>query len=212
MAGPSNRSSINTALLALYITLYVLVPSALILWGTSIAEEVAGAPKWAMGTARLLLFFLVLPVHIIYLAIAINEWLPKENKGVLPYFIPFVLNALLHFLRYSDMRSFLELWMLNALPLFIGFQLCLIGGTTILFCEKIREDFEWAKVVVFGILFLLFAAPAGSIAYYGLQFHLAWSRGDVETIKSCLIYLVSTIIVVVVHRKLLAKLYEKGEL
>ena len=206
------RSSTNFAIMAIYILLYVVIPCALILWGTSIAEEVAGAPRWAMGTSRLLLFFLVMPVHIIYLAIAINEWLPKKSTKALPYFIPFLLNSLLHFLRYGKVRAFLELWMLNSLPLFVGFQLCLIGGTALLFKEKIQEDFEWAKVAVFAILFSLFILPATAVGYYGLQFHLAWSRGDVETIKSVLIYIISTVIVITFHRRLLSKLYEKGEL
>ena len=206
------RSSANFFLLALYVLLYVVIPCGLILWGTTIAEKVAGAPQWAMGTTRLLLFFLVMPVHMIYLAIAINEWLPTKSIKALPYFIPFVLNALMHFLRYGNARAFLELWMLNSLPLFIGFQLCLIGGTMLLAKEKLSEDFQWDKVIFITILFSLFALPAGAIAYYGLQFHLAWSSSQVETIKSVLLYLISTIVIIVIHRRLLSKLYAKGEL
>ena len=206
------RSSTNGFVLALYVLVYVVIPCGLILWGTTIAEKVAGAPQWAMGTARLLLFFLVMPVHMIYLAIAINEWLPKENSKALVYFIPFVLKALMHLLRYGNVRAFLELWMLNSLPLFIGFQICLIGGTLLLAKEKLADDFQWDKVIVMTILFSLFALPAAAIAFYGLQFHLSWSTSQVETIKSVLLYLISTIVIVVIHRRLLSKLYAKGEL
>jgi len=207
------RSTGNRFLLGLHVVLYVVVPSFLMFWSTTIDEAVACAPSWILGSARLALFFVVLPVHIIYLAIAINAWFPRRTPRALLAFVPFVVTVVTYVTAYGFDRGYFAVWLLNALPLFVGFQLCLVGGTTMLFLEKLDEaDDKGAKIAVFAFLFFLFFLPVAVVTYCGGRLHVVWAPDGREALKSCLIFACSILLVVGFHRRVLAKLYEQGEL
>jgi len=200
----------------LFILLNFIFPAIIILWGSSEYGPLSSIPL-LKNIIFGLLFFLVFPVSIAYLIVSMNRVFPKKIRSALLFFLPHILNILIYLVRFGFSEGFLSLWMVQSLPLFLGYILALIIGFLLLFIGKMKEsgtgNMDEIPGKVFLALFLILTFPACWLYMYitGIRFLTDWNT-TVQVSTAVGLFLVSIFMVFLFHFKLLAVLYKEGKL
>ena len=169
------RTGVNSAFLKLYFVVCVVAPTILLGWGTTLEESAGTAPGWMMGATRILLFFLVGPVYLVYIFIALKKCFPHENMRALLYVVPVGVTLGFHLLSYGDAVGWLKIWILSSIPLFVGYWICLLCGFAVLVRVKVLGKdsppiwLDWEAVSFALFLFAICAFPVVMVFAIGLS-------------------------------------------
>jgi hypothetical protein len=205
--GP-RRGIASWLLLVLHFGCYVLLPSFAVIAAVNLARELEWSPLLA-GGMRLALFFLVVPIYFIYMAILLGRFFPRSALAALPTFLPVGFSAAAVF---SGPRSLDHLGLALVrlgLPLFVGFMSLLTMGVVVLIVRNARGQSDVVARVVTTSLLLL--AGYGPVVYVA-ALHLAVGVREGRGLWFVAQFVISVALVVVFHLKPIRTLHGEGAL
>ena len=200
----------------LFIILNFLIPAILILWGSSEFGPFSGIPV-VKGMVFFLLFFLVLPVSVTYLIVSLNRVFPDKTGPALALFLPYIVNIVIYWIQSGFSAEFLTVWMIQSLPLFLGYILALILGFILLLKNRSGIIFQGGfSENVPGFLFALFLITVFFLSWLAMFFNgirlLVNGNAGMTVYSAVLMFTLSMLLVFLFHFRLLKLLYKEGKL
>jgi hypothetical protein len=202
---PQPRGPFNRFVQICYLVAGIVIPSLLILWATTLVP-IPGA-----GAARVLLFFLVLPVFFVYIGIVVLRFFPHSTLGALGFFLPLVINLVLYSLSFRSARAFAIDYMLSSLPIFLGFMLLLLVGLTLLIVANTSLSTIREATVSFAIV-ILGAAPVVFTAILGYRLNVTNAVDPHDSWRIIASYVSSIGLVFYLHIRPIKQLYAERAL
>ncbi len=200
----------------LFILINFIIPAVLILLGVSKYGPFMQIPLLKSVTF-ILLFFLVLPVAITYLIVSLNRIFPENTRDSFLLFFPYILNILIYSVKFGFSQGFLYLWVINSLPLFLGYILTLLIGFYVLFRSKFRARYknklsEIIPLTIFSLILIVvfvfswyYMFITGTNIIYNIYI-------EVEALTGIIYFIFSILLVFIFHFPLLKILYKEGKL
>ena len=112
-----------------YIILALIIPAGAIAANLIIRDAYVWSHNWN-GAVKIVMFFVTLPIYLIYTFLIIKRHFPKKIGKVLLLFLPYVFSLTIYYL-WSDL-DLLDFLILNSLPFFLGINLLYFGGLMVL--------------------------------------------------------------------------------
>ena len=193
-----------------------IIPAILILWGGVQFGPVTDNPVVAK-ILILTMFFLVFPVSITYLIVSLNKIFPGNLRGSIIFFVPYLVNLIIYLLKFGVSIGFLRVWIIQSLPLFLGYILALITGFLFIVIKgtgNLLQSSLYEIIAAVALILLLTGSFVTSWIYMfltGKNFLLGWAEG-VPEYMAFVYFIFSIAMVFTFHYPLLKKLYKEGSL
>jgi len=102
--------------------------------------------------------------------------------------------------------------LLDSIPLFTGIYLCLIIGLIIIFYQNpLKNDKLIAKIIVILILLTLILTPIIYFLIIGYNLTFTFSKSNTKEWIVIAKYIISIVLVIIFHYKVIIKLYKEGK-
>ncbi len=208
----TERNKVNRILLNIFLILVWLLPTIGMLVSLFTIEiEPFISSTWTK-VARIIFFFLTMPVYLIYARLIIIEIFPHKNRNALLYFIPYIFTFAFYYQHIND--NILHFITLDSLPLFLGINLIFFFGLINLIIKNTVGDSLktiLGKILLTIVIMLLYYTPVIFFTFYGHQLNILVS--DPESIVSGLVKFYFTILLVAFFNiKAVNNLYHAGKL
>jgi hypothetical protein len=117
-----------------YIILALIIPTGAVVANLIIRDAYVWSHNWN-GAVRIVMFFVTLPIYLIYTFLIIKRHFPKKTARALLLFLPYVFSIIIYYF-WSDL-SILDFLILNSLPFFLGINFLYLGGLIALIVKNI---------------------------------------------------------------------------
>jgi len=194
-------------LFILYILLALVGPAVVIFANLYVRDAYVWSYSWN-GAVRIIMFFVTLPVYLVYTFLILKRHFPKKITKILLLFFPYFLSFVFYFF-WSDM-GLLDFLILYCLPFFLGINLLYFVGLLVLIFQNTRgEAFREiinkviGTIIIMGLIFL----PVLHSFTFGIKFNL--EKGGVVFLIGFFAVIIMTAIA---HFPVLKELYREGKL
>jgi len=158
---------------------------------------------------RLALFFLVVPIYFIYMAILLGRFFPRAVLAALPTFLPVAFGAATVLTGEQPFARLGPTLVGLGLPLFVGFMSLLTMGVVVLIVRNARGQSDVvARVVTTSLLLVCGYVPVVYVAALHLAVGFREGRGPWSAVQ----FAISVALVVVFHLKPIRQLHREGAL
>jgi hypothetical protein len=205
-----NKESISKAyywIFSFYIILALIMPTGAIVTNLIIRDTYVWSHNWN-GAVRIVMFFVTLPIYLIYTFLIIKRHFPKRITKALLLFLPYLFSIIIYYF-WSDL-NILDFLILNSLPFFLGINFLYFGGLMVLIViNTIRESpREIIKRLIGTIIIIsLIFFPIVHTLLVGIRFNL--EIGGWMLLLGFIFIIFTTAIS---HFPVLKELYKEGRL
>jgi hypothetical protein len=206
----ANNQAIGKAyywIFSFYIILALIIPTGAVVANLIIRDTYVWSHNWN-GAVRIVMFFVTLPIYLIYTFLIIKRHFPKRITRALLLFLPYVFSVIIYYF-WSDLKI-LDFLILNSLPFFLGINSLYFGGLMVLIVKNtIGESFKEIIKRLIGtiIIISLIFFPVVHTLLVGIKFNL--EIGGWMLLLGFIFIIITTAIS---HFPVLKELYKEGRL
>jgi hypothetical protein len=206
----ANNQAIGKAyywIFSFYIILALIIPTGAVVANLIIRDAYIWSHNWN-GAVRIVMFFVTLPIYLIYTFLIIKRHFPKRITRALLLFLPYVFSVII-FYFWSDLKI-LDFLILNSLPFFLGINSLYFGGLMVLIVKNtVGESFKEIIKRLIGtiIIISLIFFPVVHTLLVAIKFNL--EIGGWMLLLGFIFIVITTIIS---HFPVLKELYKEGRL